>query len=157
MDDMYNLVTKCDFQAPAKKVWDVTVDVAAYPEWWPFVSNVVIEGSETTLQEGSNIHYQIKGFLPHSLQFKTHVTRCRPFSRIEMIVSGDLEGTGISVLTEQNGITQATFRWNVVLLPPVLNYLGQYKFFHKLFAWNHDFAMKSAVRNMQKRVQHVVC
>ncbi len=155
MENVYDLVTEFTFHAPPKDAWDVTVDVTAYPEWWPYINNVTIEGKEATLQEGSNIHYMIKGFLPHSLQFQTHVTRCIPFSRIEMTASGDLKGTGTSLLAEHNGITLATFQWNVVLLPAVLSRLSQYKLFHKLFVWNHDFAMRSAVINMQKRVHHV--
>jgi len=156
MNKEYNLVTQCTFQAPVRDVWDVTVNVTAYPEWWPYMNNVVIQGGETTLQEDSNIHYTIKGFLPHALQFQTHVTRCIPYSRIEMTAHGDLEGIGISSLDEHNGITQATFQWNVVLNSPLLNRLSEWRLFHKLFAWNHDFAMRSAVKNMQKRVHHGV-
>jgi uncharacterized protein YndB with AHSA1/START domain len=148
----FKLVTQCIFQAPAKKVWDVTVDVVSYPEWWPYIHNVSIRGAEPLLQKESQIDYEIKGFLPHSLRFHTHVTRCDPFSRIEMKASGDLEGTGISILDESDGLTRATFIWNVVLTPPILNCLSQWKLFHKLFVWNHDFTMKSAVKNMQKRV-----
>ena len=90
----FKLVTECTFQAPAREVWDVTVDVIAYPEWWPYIHNVAIRGKESRLQQDSRIDYEIKGFLPHSLRFHTHVTLCEPFSRIEMIASGDLEGTG---------------------------------------------------------------
>lgn len=154
MKSRYNLVTQCTFQAPAKAVWNVTVDVTAYPEWWPYIDNVVIQGGEPTLREDSNIHYTIKGFLPHSLRFQTRVTRCTPFSRIEMTASGDLEGTGISTLKEHNGVTLATFKWDVELRSPVLKRLSQWKLFHDLFTWNHDYAMKSAVKNMQKRVHH---
>ena len=154
MNKEYNLITQCTFQAPARAVWDVTVNVTAYPEWWPYMNNVVIQGDETTLQEDSNIHYTIKGFLPHSLQFQTHVTRCIPFSRIEMTAHGDLEGTGVSILDERNGITMATFQWDVVLISPLLNRLSEWRLFHKIFVWNHDFAMRSAVKNMQKRVHH---
>ncbi len=71
-----------------------------------------------------------------------------------MTASGDLEGTGLSLLDEHNGITVATFHWNVVLIPPVLNHLSQWRLFHNLFVWNHDFAMKYAVKNMRKRVHH---
>ena len=148
----FKLVTECTFQAPAKKVWDVTVDVITYPQWWPYIHNVAIRGEESRLQQGSKINYEIKGFLPHSLQFHTHVTLCEPFSRIEMTASGDLEGTGISMLDESNGVTCATFIWNVELVPPILNRLSQWKLFHSLFVWNHDFTMRSAVKNMQKRV-----
>lgn len=154
MKNEYNLVTLCNFQAEAKTVWNVTVDVAAYPEWWPCIDNVTIQGTETTLQEDSNIQYTIKGFLPHSLQFQTHVTRCTPFSRIEMTVCGDLEGTGFSTLEEHNGSTLATFHWNVALMSPLLNRLSQWRLFHHFFVWNHNFAMRSAVKNMQKRVHH---
>ena len=154
MNEEYNLVTQCSFLAPIKTVWDVTVGVAAYPEWWPYIDHVVIEGNEKTLQEESNIRYTIKGFLPHSLQFQTHFTRCIPFSRIEMTAYGDLEGTGISTLEEHNGITLARFQWDVTMTSPLLNRLSQWKFFHKIFVWNHDFAMRSAVKNMQRRVSH---
>ena len=150
----FKLVTQWTFRATAREVWDVTVDVIAYPEWWPYIHNVVIRGEETQLQEGSQIDYEIKGFLPHSLRFNTHVTRCEPFSRIEMMASGDLVGTGLSILDESNGVTRATFIWNVALTPPLLNNLSQWKLFHWLFVWNHDFAMRSAVKNMQKRVHY---
>lgn len=154
MKEDYNLVTQCTFQVPAKTVWDVTVDVTAFPEWWPYIDNVIILGNEATLQEESNIRYTIKGYLPHSLQFQTYVTRCIPFSRIEMAVCGDLEGSGISTLEEHNGITLATFQWNVSLTSPLLNQLSKWKIVHNLFVWNHDFAMRSAVKNMRNRVYH---
>ena len=154
MKKEYDLVTHCTFQAPSRAVWDTTVNVTAYPEWWPCINTVAIQGAETTLQENSNIHFTIKGFLPHSLQFQIHVTHCIPFSRIEMTASGDLEGTGICTLNEHNGVTLATFHWNVLLIPPLLNRLSQWRLFHKLFVWNHAFAMRYAVKNMQKRVNH---
>ena len=142
------LVTQWTFRATAREFWDVTVDVIAYPEWWPYIHNVAIRGKESRLQQDSLIDYEIKGFLPHSLRFHTHVTLCEPFSRIEMIASGDLEGTGISILDESNGVTRATFIWNVALTPPILDRLNQWKLFHSLFVWNHDFTMRSAVKNM---------
>ena len=117
-------------------------------------SNVAIRGNESRLQQDSRIDYEIKGFLPHSLRFHTHVTRCEPFSRIEMMASGDLVGTGISILDESNGVTRATFIWNVSLTPPILDRLSQWKLFHSLFVWNHDFTMRSAVKNMQERVHY---
>ena len=148
----FKLVTECTFQAPAREVWEVTVDVIAYPEWWPYMHNVAIRGKESHLQQDSRIDYEIKGFLPHSLRFHTHVTLCEPSSRIEMMVSGDLVGTGVSILDESDGVTRATFIWNVELTLPLLNRLSQWKLLHRLFVWNHDFTMRSAVRNMQKRV-----
>lgn len=105
----FKLVTQWTFRATAREFWNVTVDVIAYPEWWPYIHNVVTRGEETQLQEGSQIDYEIKGFLLHSLRFNTHVTRCEPFSRIEMMASGNLVGTGLSILDERNGVTRATF------------------------------------------------
>ena len=81
----------------------------------------MIRGEETQLQEGSQIDYEIKGFLPHSLRFNTHVTRCEPFSRIEMMASGNLVGAGLSIRDESNGVTRATFIGNIALTPPLLN------------------------------------
>ena len=43
----FKLVTQWTFRATAREVWDVTVDVIAYPEWWPYIHNVVIHGEET--------------------------------------------------------------------------------------------------------------
>ena len=41
-----------------------------------------------------------------------------------MMASGDLVGTGLSILDESNGVTGATFIWNVALTPPLLNNLA---------------------------------
>ena len=101
----FKLDPQWTFRTTARKFWDVTVDVIAYPE----IHIVVIRGDETQLQEGSQIDYEIKGFLLHSLRFNTHVTRCEPFSRIEMMASGNLVGTSLSILDKSNGVTRATF------------------------------------------------
>lgn len=151
----FNLITQCTFNASAKTVWNVTVDVKAYPEWWPCMQSVVIQGGEDTLQRHSNIHYRIKGFLPHALCFQTYISECIPLSRIEMTVSGDLEGVGVSTLKENHGLTRACFQWDVSLTRPALNRLSQWSVLHKLFVLNHDFAMRYAVRNMRKRVDNV--
>lgn len=151
----FDLITQCTFNAPAETVWAVTVDVHAYPQWWPCMQNVRIQGDEDRLQRHSNIHYRIKGFLPHALCFQTYISECIPFSRIEMTVSGDLEGFGVSTLEESDGSTRASFQWDVSLSHPMLKRLSQWPLFHRVFVLNHDFAMRYAVRNMRKRVDHV--
>lgn len=154
MEYSFDLVTRCTFAAPASTVWRETVNVTAYPEWWPAMKKVTILGEESGLQQGSEVSYVIQGFLPHSLQFQTVVTVCQPFSRIEMTATGDLRGVGISTLEEQDNGTLATFRWNVELMPPVLRNLSRWRLFKELFVWNHDFTMRRAVRNMKARVEH---
>ena len=44
MKSQYNLVTQRTIQASTKAVWDVTVDVTAYPGWWPCIDKIVIQG-----------------------------------------------------------------------------------------------------------------
>lgn len=106
------------------------------------------------MQHGSEVSYVIQGFLPHSLQFQTVVTVCQPFSRIEMTATGDLRGVGLSTLEEQGNRTLATFRWKVELMSPLLRNLSRWRFFQRLFAWNHDFTMRRAIKNMKARVEH---
>ena len=38
-----------------------------------------------------------------------------------MMASGNLVGTGLSILDESNGVTRATFIGNIALTPPLLN------------------------------------
>jgi len=154
MDPAFNLITRCAFDAPASAVWRETVDVIAYPEWWPAVKSVTIHGEEPSLRQGSEVSYIIRGFLPHALKFQTVVTVCQPFSRIEMRATGDLRGVGISTLEEQGNRTLATFQWQVELMPPVLRRLNQWRLFQRLFAWNHDSTMRHAIKNMKARVEH---
>ncbi|MBN1958498.1 MAG: hypothetical protein JXQ81_11330 [Desulfuromonadales bacterium] len=148
----FQLVTECSFGASAKAVWDVTVDVKAYPQWWRCIHNVEILSGEERLQQQAIIEYTLKGFLPHKLRFRTFITECVPLSTIVMKVNGDLEGTGISTLEEQNGTTLAKFHWNVSLTHPVLRRLGRSRLGHKILVMNHGFAMQRAVTNMRRRV-----
>ncbi len=154
MDNAFDLITCCTINAPVSAIWRETVNVTAYPEWWPDMKNVTIHGKEPCLQEGSEVSYIIRGFLPHTLQFQTVVTQCQPFSRIEMTASGDLKGVGISTLEGQGDRTLATFRWNVEIMSPFLRKLCKWWLFRKLFAWNHDFTMRHAIRNLKARVEH---
>lgn len=71
-----------------------------------------------------------------------------------MMASGNIVGTGLSILDESNGVTRATFIWNVALTPPLLSNLSQRNPFCWVFVWNHDFAMRSAITTMQMRVHY---
>ena len=150
----FKLVTECTFQAPAREVWDVTVDVIAYPEWWPYIQMLPSVGMSPVCSKTHGLITRLRASCLTHFGFILMSRGANLFSRIEMMASGDLVGTGISILDESNGVTRATFIWNLALTPPILDRLSQWKLFHNLFVWNHDFTMRSAVKNMQERVHY---
>lgn len=154
MKNSFHLTTECTFNTSADKIWQITVHVADYPTWWPNIKNVKLISPTNELELGAEAEYLISGFLPHQIQFKTIVTQFIPLSRIEMSVSGDLEGHGTSSIHFTNGQTYAMFEWNVAFTSKLLNALSSISLVYKLFEMNHRHAMNHAITEMKRRIEY---
>ena len=152
----YSLETHCLFDAPAATVWRETVTVTAYPLWWPAIKKVVFHGNGEQLHEGSIVEYHLRGFLPYTLVFSTLITACVPNSYIQMEAFGALQGVGRTLLQETDGVSRASFHWDVSLTSPLLRWVGRWRPLHALFSANHDYCMRQASRLMKARVENAV-
>jgi carbon monoxide dehydrogenase subunit G len=127
--------------APRVRVHDVLVDLERYPEWWPQVRAVASLGADDAL-------VVCRSTLPYTLDLHLHAVRREP-ERLEVAITGDLDGRAAWRLAEQGGSTRLEFEQEVTvggwlaLLSPVVR---------PVLRWNHARMMAGCVQGLRERV-----
>ncbi|MCP9451211.1 MAG: SRPBCC family protein [Nitrospira sp.] len=150
---LYHFITNWFFQAPIERVWEELIHVADWPSWWASWKRVVIHGSASEVQVGSMVEHEVRGSVLYTLRFRTVVTALEPPKLLTIASSGDLVGVGTFVLEPFNDGTAVTYRWDVRLSNPVLDFLGRLPFARTLMECNHDTVMEEGYRGLKKRLE----
>jgi carbon monoxide dehydrogenase subunit G len=128
--------------APSSCVHEVLVDLEHYPEWWPQVLAVASLGPD-------DAQVLCRSALPYTLDLRLHAVRRDP-GRLEVALSGDLEGTAAWRLTDLGGRTrldfdqQVTVGGGLALVSPLVR---------RLLRWNHARMMCGCVEGLRDRVR----
>jgi hypothetical protein len=88
---------------------------------------------------GSLGRYVWKSRLPYRLEFETRTTRVERPHLMEGKADGELAGTGIWRVYEQDGVSAVVYDWNVRTTAAWMNLLGPAA--RPFFKWNHDVVM----------------
>jgi uncharacterized protein YndB with AHSA1/START domain len=142
----YVFVDEWDVAAPQERVFDALADARTYPEWWtPIYREIQADGPP---EVGRESRQKFKANLPYTLSTVSTIVQMERPDRFEVDVVGDLRGHGIWTLTPRpDGRVHVHFDWRVHadrallrVLTPVLR---------PLFRWNHNVAIKAAMRNLE--------
>ena len=147
----YRLVSEWLLRAPIKAVWDELFHSERWPQWWYGLEHV--EQLETGDADGigSVRRFTWKGALPYRLVVDMRLTRTDPYRLLESRATGELEGNGRWVLSEQGGMTRARYEWDVETMKPWMNRLAP--LFRPFFEWNHDVVMRGGERGLKKLLE----
>ena len=146
----YSFVTVFRLEASREAVWDLIVNCADWPRWWPGVKHAELlePGSEDGL--GRVWRYTFRSRLPYDLTFDSRATLVERPHLLEGQAVGELAGTGRWELTEEGSVTTVRYDWNVrttknwmELLAPVAR---------PLFSWNHDVLMDQAGHGLAQQL-----
>lgn len=122
-------------------VQEVLVDLEHYPEWWPQVKAVASLGTH-------DARVLCRSALPYTLDLHLHALRREP-ARLEVAISGDLDGLASWRLTDLGGRTRLNFRQEVsvggwlAFVSPVVG---------PLLRWNHVRMMAGCLAGLRDRV-----
>jgi carbon monoxide dehydrogenase subunit G len=130
-----------DVAAPPAAVHDVLVDLEHYPEWWPQVVAVASLGPD-------DARVLCRSTLPYTLDLVLHAADRSP-GRLEVGVSGDLDGTVRFVLDEHPGGTRLDFGQEVRArgLLATASYVAR-----PVLRWNHDRMMRGCRDGLRARL-----
>jgi hypothetical protein len=126
--------------APRDDVFQAIWDSERWPSWWRGVESVVKleEGDEEGV--GSLGRYVWKSRLPYRLEFETRTTRVERPYLLEGEADGELAGTGVWRVFEQDGVTAVLYDWNVRTTAAWMNLFAPVA--RPFFRWNHDVVMR---------------
>jgi hypothetical protein len=136
----YRFLTTWLLEAPCAAVFEAIWDSEGWPRWWRGVESV------RTLEEGdadgvgSLGRYVWKSRLPYRVEFDTRIVAVDRPHYLEGRATGELEGTGRWRLFGHEGLTAATYQWEVRTTAAWMNRAAP--LLRPAFAWNHDVVMR---------------
>ena len=146
----YHFVTTWRLRAPLDDVWQAIIESEKWPEWWKGVVSVehVRDGGDDGI--GAVRRYVWRSKLPYNLTFDTEVVRVEPKRVIEGRATGELVGSGIWEMRENDGVTTVRYTWDVDTSRAWMNLLAPIA--RPAFAWNHDHVMKAGGEGLARRL-----
>jgi len=127
--------------APVDAVQALLVDLERYPSWWPQVVAVASLGPD-------DARVLCRSVLPYTLDLVLHAVDRSP-ERLEVAVSGDLEGTVRFLLKAVPGGTRLDLSQDVTVtgLLALASYAGR-----PVLRWNHHRMMAGCVDGLRRQL-----
>ena len=131
-------------------MWDAIYNSLEWPQWWKGVLSVEeIEKEDANGLNGVKA-YTWKSVLPYKLTFTMRLKEKLPMKMLKGIAFGELEGQGEWTFSEQNGIIQIQYNWDVYTKKAWMNYLS---FLLKpAFRYNHNVVMHWGAIGLAKKL-----
>jgi len=127
--------------APPARVHEVLVDLEHYPDWWPQVRAVASLGDDSAV-------VVCRSLLPYDLELVLDAVSRDP-TRLEVRISGPIEGTASWTLRPDPVGTAMTYRQEVVATGSLA--LASYVL-KPLLRWNHAVMMRGFDKGMADRL-----
>lgn len=150
MPKHYSFVTNWELEARLEDVWNAIYNSLEWPQWWKGVKSVIeIKPNDANGINGIRI-YTWKISVTYGLSFSMQLTEKEFLKRLKGIASGELEGTGEWIFTENNGIVHVRYNWNVVTNKKWMN---TFAFLLKpVFKFNHNVVMHWGGKGLAKKL-----
>jgi hypothetical protein len=107
-----HLSSRWELEATPREVFDLMADASSYPRWWPSVfleARVLEPGDEGGV--GRLVEVRTAAYLLLALSWRYRVTSVRPFERMAVETSGDLDGLGLWSFEPHGSRTVVRFSW----------------------------------------------
>jgi hypothetical protein len=137
----YRFLTTWLLDAPRERVFEAIHDQEAWPGWWRgMIAAVELEpGEEGRDGAGSLARQTWRSKLPYNLAFEVRTARVERPHLLQGDAVGELTGTGLWRLYEEDGTTAVVYDWNVRTTRAWMNLLSPIA--KPVFEWNHDWLM----------------
>jgi uncharacterized protein YndB with AHSA1/START domain len=146
----YAFLTAWRVAAPREAVFEVLHASERWPEWWDGLERVVTLEEGDDEGRGSLGLYTWRSVLRYRLEFEMRITRVERPHRMDGEATGDLTGTGIWRLYEDDRATAVLFEWRVHTTRRWMNALAPAA--GPVFRWNHDRLMRAGGHGLARRL-----
>ena len=146
----YAFLTAWRLAARRDAVFEVLHDSERWHEWWDGVESVVKLEDGDAEGRGSLGRYTWRSALRYRLEFEMRITNVSRPHRMDGAAVGELTGTGVWRLYEDEGGTAVLFDWRVRTTRWWMNALAPIA--RPVFRWNHDRLMRAGGRGLARRL-----
>ena len=137
----YRFLTTWLLESAREPVFEAIHDQERWPEWWRGVEEAeeLRPGDDRADGVGSLSRLVWRSRLPYRVEFEVTTRRVERPRLMEGHAVGELTGTGLWRLFEQDGVTAVLYDWNVATTRAWMNLLAPVA--RPVFEWNHDWVM----------------
>jgi uncharacterized protein YndB with AHSA1/START domain len=133
------------FERPRDHVWALVSRPEEFPRWWTWLRRIESDG----LVEGTTARCLIRAPVPFPLRLGVRIDRIVPEERIEVTVTGDLDGAAALELAEHDGGTAARLVWELEAHQRLLRAAGLLT--RPALQWGQDWVVATGVRQFRQR------
>lgn len=143
--------------AEPRAVWQAIRQVDAFPQWWPWLSQLQVEragrSAGASLTEGTVLRGVVSPPLPYRMAVAVRLGHCQPGRRIEATIAGDLVGEATLGLEAEGAGTLTEVAWTIEMRQPAMRAVARLA--HPLLRWGHDRVVDATVRSagLQRALQ----
>ena len=146
----YSFLTTWRLRTPLAPVWRTILDGTHWPEWWKGVEQVTTVRPGGANSVGLTTDQVWKSALPYRLRMRIEIVKVEELQLIEVTSDGALRGTGIMRFSEDGGVTEVRFTWDVSTTEWWMNLLAP--LLTGIFRWNHAYIMNAGARCLATRL-----
>lgn len=150
MTQQYSFVTHWKMKASLQDVWNAIYNSLEWPQWWKgCISVIEIKENDETGINGIR-KYTWKSAMPYRLTFLMQLTQKQSLKRLFGNATGELQGNGEWIFSEQEGIVHIQYNWNIITNKKWMN---TFSFLLKpLFKINHNILMNWGGKGLAKKL-----
>jgi len=146
----FSFTTVWKIEAPLAPVWEALLRFEDWPSWWKGVEEVQVLARGDANRVGFSSRQIWKSKLPYKLKFEGSITRVEPMSRIELVSSGELAGSGLMRFANDGSLTTFQYDWDVDTTKEWMNIVAPIA--KPFFAWNHDVIMDWGAEGLARKI-----
>jgi len=148
--ETYHFITIWKIEAPLSSVWDAIFKSEEWPQWWKYVKKVTLieKGDANDIGTVRQFDWSTKFF--YTISFKSKLVENGYGKRLKGQAWGELNGEGLWTFSEENGITTATYYWDVQTSKGWMNLFSP--ILKPLFKYNHDVVMQAGADGLSKKL-----
>lgn len=153
LQDRFVLISRWRLDCAVEPVWQRISRVQDWPQWWPQVRAVQVEGSAPDVaahdvpRVGRRATIEWTTPFGYGLHLRVTTTRVAAPYELEGVADGDLEGHGLWLLDPRHGDgVLLTYRWDVHLNRRWMRLTSP--LLRPLFARNHASVMRAGASGM---------
>jgi hypothetical protein len=141
------------FELPPDELWAVLARTDDYQGWWPWLRAVeagpAAASSGTALVAGTVARCAVRAPLPYTLRFDVRLVEVVPGERVDVVVTGDLDGPARLDLAAAGDGTSARLSWTLELRDRFLRPLASLG--RPAMVWAHDRVIEAGLRDFERR------
>ena len=148
----YQFVTHWHVEGTCGEVADVLGDPLGLARWWPSVYLEVDQKRPPDSRGlGGRVALLTKGWLPYTLRWEFEVVESRYPHGFTIVASGDFEGRGVWMFTQNGPVVDIAYDWRIRAEKPLLRSLS---FLLKpIFEANHRWAMARGEQSLKLELE----